>query len=219
VERLAIIVPYRNREEHLSQFIPHMEIFLGSGEIDFEIFIIEQDNEKPFNRAKLLNVGFDLSKDFDYFAFHDVDMIPIDSDYSYVDGPTHLASEVEQFSWSLPYDGYFGGVTLFDKESFLKINGYSNEYWGWGAEDDDVLHRCVLMEVDTFRKQCKYKSLSHDRNIDRNLYHQNVMRLKNFQNANTSISQILKDGLTNLKYVKNSEIQISEFSRLVKVGI
>ena len=32
-------------------------------------------------------------------------------------------------------------VTAFTEESFKKINGYSNEYWGWGGEDDDISHR------------------------------------------------------------------------------
>ena len=32
-------------------------------------------------------------------------------------------------------------MTAFTEESFKKINGYSNEYWGWGGEDDDISHR------------------------------------------------------------------------------
>ena len=41
------------------------------------------------------------------------------------------------------YDQYFGGVTLFPIEVFEMINGYSNEYWGWGFEDDDLFKRCI----------------------------------------------------------------------------
>jgi hypothetical protein len=89
-----------------------------------------------------LNVGFDLSKDYDYFCFHDVDMIPTEADYSWVDEPTHMATECSQFGYQLPYGGYFGGVTLFNKQDFLDVNGYSNDYWGWGAEDDDMMLRC-----------------------------------------------------------------------------
>ena len=99
--------------------------------IDYEILIVEQD-DNPFNRGKLLNVGAVESPDSDYYAFHDVDMLPLESDYSFSEMPTHLASEAEQFGWRLPYEGYFGGVTMFDKENFFKINGYANEYWGWG---------------------------------------------------------------------------------------
>ena len=214
MEKLAIVVPFRNREEHLSQFVPHMEKFLKDENIPFEILIIEQGDKKEFNRAKLLNIGYAEFPDFDYYAFHDVDMLPIDSDYSYVKGPTHLASKAEQFDYKLPYDGYFGGVTLFDKESFVKINGYSNEYWGWGAEDDDVLLRCSIMGIGTFRKDCKYRSLSHERKIDSVPYWTNVNRLRSFQSNPTS-EAISRDGISTLKYKKTGETRISDSSRKI----
>jgi len=219
MEKLAVVVPYRNREEHLKQFIPYMENILKEEGVPFNIFIIEQADNKPFNRAKLLNVGFNEAISYDYFAFHDVDMLPVDSDYSFPDGPTHLSSEVEQFNWGLPYDGSFGGVTLFDKESFSKINGYSNEYWGWGAEDDDVLHRCMIKDVDTYRKECRYKSLNHDRNIERNQYFQNVSKLQRFQNDVSAEDQMKRDGLSSLEYEKVSEESLSEKTKLIKVNL
>jgi len=69
-KKLSIIVPYRNREEHLKRFVPHMEEYLKKDGIPFHIYIIHQADEKPFNRAKLLNVGFKESEEFDYFIFH-----------------------------------------------------------------------------------------------------------------------------------------------------
>lgn len=44
-------------------------------------------------------------------------------------------------SFRLPYAGYFGGVSGLSKKQFLKINGFPNEYWGWGGEDDDIYNR------------------------------------------------------------------------------
>ena len=142
--KLAIIVPYRDREEHLAQFVPHMEKFLS--DIDFKIFIVEQGNDRPFNRGWLINIGYDISSQqgYDYFCFHDVDMLPEDDtcNYSWVDKPTHLAARLSKFNYRLVYPEYFSGVTLFNKEHFEWINGYSNKYWGWGFEDDDLLYRC-----------------------------------------------------------------------------
>lgn len=51
-------------------------------------------------------------------------------------GLTHLLSTCR-----LPYAGYFGGVSGLSKSQFLKINGFPNEYWGWGGEDDDIFNR------------------------------------------------------------------------------
>lgn len=219
MKRLAVVVPYRDREEHLEKFIPHMEKTLSDEGISFKILIVEQADALPFNRAKLLNVGFKESVDCDYFAFHDVDMLPLDSDYSFPEGPTHLASEVEQFNWGLPYDGYFGGVTLFDRKSFETINGYSNEYWGWGAEDDDVLHRCIIKGIETFRKECKYESLNHERNIERDPYIKNVARLQKFQSLSNPSNQIDSDGISSLKYDLVGQKNISAYSKLIRVKL
>ena len=144
--KLAIIVPYRDREEHLGRFVPHMDEFLSQRNIEHKIFVIEQSDEKPFNRGWLLNVGYKIAVEqgYDYFCFHDVDMLPEDDscDYSWVDKPTHLSARLSKFNYKLIYPEYIGGVTLFNKEHFEWINGFSNKYWGWGFEDDDLLYRC-----------------------------------------------------------------------------
>lgn len=38
----------------------------------------------------------------------------------------------------LPYKDIFGGVSALTKDQFIKVNGFSNEFWGWGGEDDDM---------------------------------------------------------------------------------
>ena len=144
--KLAIIVPYRDREEHLSRFVQHMEKFLEDKKIDFKIFVVEQGNDKPFNRGWLLNVGYKISKEqgYHYFCFHDIDMLPEDNscDYSWIERPTHLATKLSKFNYRLVYPEYIGGVLLINKEHFELTNGFSNEYWGWGFEDDDFMYRC-----------------------------------------------------------------------------
>jgi predicted glycosyltransferase involved in capsule biosynthesis len=175
-EKLSIIVPFRDREEHLKKFLPAMATCDFLDGIDYEILIVEQEEGKPFNRGKLLNIGAIQSHTASYYCFHDVDMLPIVSDYSYTTVPTHLAAEAEQFGFKLPYQGYFGGVTLFDKHSFIKVNGYSNDYWGWGAEDDDVMFRCVMKNIKASRKNGRYRSLSHERNIAQDLYNENLRK-------------------------------------------
>jgi hypothetical protein len=150
--KLGIIVPYRNRESHLKKFTSETANYLESKEIDFEIIVVEQTDDKPFNRGKLLNVGYIKAKELgcNYVVFHDVDMIPIEVDYSYSEVPLHLATNFEleyEKSKNLQFDDYFGGVTMMSNSVFETINGYSNLYWGWGFEDDDLLFRCAEKHI------------------------------------------------------------------------
>lgn len=46
-------------------------------------------------------------------------------------------------SLRLPYSSIFGGVTALTRKQFQKTNGYPNDYWGWGGEDDDMSARLV----------------------------------------------------------------------------
>lgn len=41
-------------------------------------------------------------------------------------------------SLRLPYKMYFGGVSALTPDQYLKMNGFPNNYWGWGGEDDDI---------------------------------------------------------------------------------
>ena len=143
-DKLAIIVPFRDRQNHLDIFIPHMHSFLENKGIDYTIFIAEQADDRPFNYGKLCNiVTKEIGDEYTYFVFHNVDMLPIDDecDYSYSDIPIHLASQVQVHNYKLPYVQYFGGVVLISREDFENANGYSNEYWGYGFEDLDLLFR------------------------------------------------------------------------------
>lgn len=162
-KKFALIVPYRDREKHLKIFVPHMIKYFNERNIPFHFFIIEQEEGKSFNKGKLLNVGFLESRlNYRYFLFHDVDMIPHDIDYSFEEDPTHLATRASQFGYRMPYSYYFGGVVMFSKEKYTLVNGCSNQYWGWGAEDDDLHERCIANNLKIKRKnEGKYECLPH----------------------------------------------------------
>src|SRR5210317_516189 len=146
--KLGVIVPYRKRPTHLRKFRKSIESYLKDQ--DYELIVVEQADDLPFNRGKLLNIGFKYAvrKGCDYVVFHDIDMLPINVDYSYSDVPIHLATGFTNSDREI-FDTYFGGVTLFPVDSFKKVNGYSNEYWGWGFEDDDLLLRLTEQRVFT----------------------------------------------------------------------
>ena len=70
-----------------------------------------------FNRAKLLNIGFDYTaklNEFDCFIFHDVDLILQDDRaiYHCIEGVAqHYSGFIDKFAYKLLYQRIFGGIT------------------------------------------------------------------------------------------------------------
>ena len=144
--KLGVCVPYRNREVHLHEFIPKVGKYLKDQGIDFQMYFCHQVDDKLFNRGATKNIAAKhaIEDGCDYVVFHDIDMIPEEgADYSYpTEGPRHIATKISQMDYELKYHEYFGGAVLFSKEHLEATNGYSNGYWDWGMEDDDLFWRC-----------------------------------------------------------------------------
>ena len=146
--KLGVCIPYRNRELHLNEFIPKVGKYLKNQGIDFQMYFCHQDDDKLFNRGATKNIAAKhaFEEGCDYIVWHDIDMIPEEgADYSYpADAPRHIATKISQMDYGLKYHEYFGGAVLFTKEQVEATNGYSNDYWDWGMEDDDLFWRCHL---------------------------------------------------------------------------
>jgi hypothetical protein len=161
--KLGICIPYRNRKNHLEELIPKLTEHLNKQGIDHKFYVGHQVDDKLFNRGAMKNIAAQYAFDdgCDYIAWHDVDMIPFDinCDYSYPDKtPTHIATKLSKYKYEIGYDQYFGGVVLFTKEQVEKTNGYSNEYWDWGQEDDDLFWRCYFEGYTTGNVYKKYEN-------------------------------------------------------------
>lgn len=116
--KVAIIIPFRNRESNLKIFLRHIHPILCRQQIDYGIYVIEPVQNLTFNRGLLMNIGFieslKLTIDkWDCFIFHDVDLIPEDDRniYSCPEQPRHMSSAVSTFN----YRFYF---FLFRKNKF-----------------------------------------------------------------------------------------------------
>ena len=161
-----IIVPYRNRDEHLRRFLEHMARYFRARCV--HILVVEQADSAPFNRGALLNVGVRLLRSHtDWVIFHDVDMLPLDmrDAYSTPGSMRHLATRAEQFGFVLPYLNYFGGVLVANLAVFEAVNGFSNDYQGWGCEDDDLFLRVRLGGFSIDRAPVRFSSLFHPRSL------------------------------------------------------
>ena len=113
--------------------------------------------------------------------------------YTCSDNPKHLSEGVDKFDYVLPYYSLVGGVLAIRQEHFRLVNGYSNLYWGWGAEDDDFYLRITQKNLTLERPislYARYKMIRHE--------HQklNEKRLDLLRNTN---SRYINDGLNNLK--------------------
>lgn len=141
--KLAIVVPFRDRFNELSVFVPKISKFLDIKSIDHKIYIVNQVDKYRFNRAALINIGFLTSmNECDYMAMHDVDLIPLNDfcSYDYPElGPYHVSTSGLHPEYN--YSTFIGGILIVNKNDFLKTNGMSNRYWGWGKEDDDLFLR------------------------------------------------------------------------------
>lgn len=153
--KLGICIPYRNRKEHLDKLIPHLTEHLNKQGINHKFYVGHQVDDKLFNRGLMKNIAayYAFNDGCDYIAWHDVDMLPHEEcDYTYPsENPIHIATKLSKYNYGIGYDQYFGGVVLFTKEQVEKTNGYSNEYWDWGQEDDDLFWRCYFEGMTTGR--------------------------------------------------------------------
>ncbi|PKK18392.1 UDP-Gal:betaGlcNAc beta 1,4- galactosyltransferase, polypeptide 3 [Columba livia] len=144
------IVPHRNRESHLGHLLYYLHPFLQRQQLQYGIYVVHQAGNSTFNRAKLLNVGVKEAlkdEEWDCLFLHDVDLIPENDHNLYVCdpwNPKHVSIAMNKFGYSLPYPQYFGGVSALTPDQYMKINGFPNEYWGWGGEDDDIATRVRL---------------------------------------------------------------------------
>lgn len=151
--RIAIIVPFHNREEHLRILINNMYPIWQRQQLEVGVYVVEPAVQPGsghiLNKGKILNVGFmESQKDaqWDCFVFHDVDLY-LENDKALYACPTSenevrlMSVAIDKFGYRPVHSQNFGGVVVMTKTQMIKVNGYSNSFWGWGGEDDEMSHR------------------------------------------------------------------------------
>lgn len=157
--KAGIILPYRDREYHLKIFIPKIVDILKQRNIHYKIFIIEQEPGKPFNRGKLLNIGtiFSIIDGCDYLVYHDIDTIPVSKDIFY-DYPGEKINHIFGYTESV------GGVTSLPVSLIERINGYYNNFWGWGFEDMDLKFKLQMCGLKIDETEGVFSDMDKDKN-------------------------------------------------------
>ena len=175
--KFSVIISYRDREDHLKVLAPRLRQVFGS---DTEIIVVEQDDKDKFLRGNLLNVGAQLAKG-DILVFHDVDhylrfgnyeppkgvdvWLPI-KQVAYTDNDLKelpmekVPSGYQHFKDGVD-DNFYGGVIVFRREAFFKINGFNSLYRGWGLEDADLRERIQHHGLNVQRGDGDFYALQH----------------------------------------------------------
>ena len=220
-ERIAIITIYRNKADNtrLQQkrlFTYWMNKILYQT-CEYDIIIVEQSEKYLFNIGKLKNIGFDYlnkysNQTYSNYIFADIDTIPdsnlIDYFFKHTDSLNSIATFGTRYEDIEHHNRPFAGALIScSKSIFEELNGYPNNFYGWGGEDTDLLIRLFAInkplyinkigkvidieEVAGFKKKLgpKLNSVKYNNEKESQMYEKNY-NWKNF----------MKNGLTNLNY-------------------
>lgn len=213
---VAILVTYRNRQSQLDIFLPYMHNWLRKQNIHYKIYLIEQEDEKPWNKGMLYNIGakYAIADKFPCLILHDVDLLPLDESNLYVcmKEPRHMSASIDKFRFVLTYDTLVGGVLAMRSEQYLLVNGFSNRFHGWGGEDDDLADRIASRKLSILRfprDMSEYTMLVHHPE-PKNSERQRIM--------SENKQHISEDGLNSVVY-ESIQVKPQRLFTMIKVKL
>lgn len=143
--KTIIIIPYRDRMSHLEYFLKNSYPELNKKINNLEILIVEQNNGKKFNRGLMINIGYQYYNNdkYDYIT-QDVDVNPI------------VEESFDMYNYNLKNNEIYaiysdentlGGLVKFKGCDYKNLNGFPNDFWGWGCEDKELLNRAEFKNI------------------------------------------------------------------------
>jgi hypothetical protein len=198
------VLPFKNTngkyKKALDAFIDPFLNYLNTNLNNYQIIIVEQSEKNIlFNLGRTINIGFDLMKESmkenDSFFFHPVDILPIDVDYN-------ISKTTKFSSYRHSPTGEYYKAIGFKIKDYYNINGFTNECWGWGAEDDEMKIRLDIKSIELDVKINNYTELCDDGNGTETIPHYSPMYHTNlsFSEKLKNNKNLLYSGLNTLKY-------------------
>ena len=192
-------------------------------ELNKEILVIEQADDKPFLRGQLFNIGVKFANgkyialsDNDIYHLRKVDWVDI---YETVGNPLIGFKYISQINLRnnkpiIVATDYcptgFGGFNFMKKEDFIQFNGFSNLFVGWGFEDN-----AYSLRFEYIRIPQNLGHIIHPRRVMANPKNHDY-NYELYQNAKTRDSKL--DGYEQTIFNLVSEEIIQDDVKLIKVN-
>ena len=219
-KKIGIITIYRNDNENtrlrqkrlFSYWINKLLIDV----CNYDIVVVEQNSGDLFNIGKLKNVGFDYlinnkKNKYDNIIFSDIDIVPDSDLLKYYFEETNSLNSLANFGTryeSRDLSAKFTGALISATPNFFKeINGYPNNFWGWGDEDVNILLRLSELSKPLYAnkngrvidlEEVNYKKKTVNEKIEE--LNTNKLRENNVYEKNANYKNFKENGLSNLNY-------------------
>jgi len=89
--------------------------------------------------------------------------------YKCEDSPVHASLFIDKYDYDRnKMNADWGGVVMIEPDDFIKVNGYSNLFWGWGKEDGDMAtsrvakKRAFLIVYVSGKRKCNRENLRNE---------------------------------------------------------
>jgi hypothetical protein len=202
-----------------------MHQLLQKQQSDYQIFLFEPVNKITFTRVLLFIIGFrEAMKHYPWqcFIFHDIDLIPDDDRniYSCPPEPRHMSVAVNTLNYELPYRTIFGGVSALTVDQIDSVNGFSNQYFGWGGEDDDMAARSLTKyRISRYPAAiARYKMLRHKPDTP-NSHRYKILGVSSAMRSVDGLSNLQYTMINTHKYKLFTLIQVIYNETLIKASV
>jgi len=223
-----IVIPFRNRDEHLDYFIKNTVPLFQEYLPNTKVVVVEQNEGKLFNRGAILNVAFkEYENKTKYFFTHDVDMNPTEKCIKEL--YTRETTKTDVLGIYTSCCNTLGGIIKIRDNVIQMINGFPNDVWGWGTEDKALQNRAEYYNIKKITNLTNNKEypeyLLRFNDVDdretRNVSQNINKHFHNFQRLNKEQKkkEIMSSGLNNVRYTIVERRMIHDIVELIKVDV